>query len=469
MMNEEEFSNWYNDIIEKANLSDKRYPIKGMNVWTPYGWKVMTNIDRHMRNEMERTKHDEVCFPLLIPEDQFAKEAEHIKGFDEQVYWVTHAGKNQLDVRLLLRPTSETAMYPMFSLWVRSHADLPLKIFQIVNTFRYETKQTRSFVRVREIHFFEAHTCHADFEDAERQIKEDVEVMDRLSKKLCLPYLLSKRPNWDKFAGAVYTLGVDIFMPTGKALQIASIHQYKENFSKAYNIKYEDENGNHKDVHQTTYGMSERVLGAVIGVHGDKKGLIMPPSIAPIQIVIIPVLAKGKNEEILKKNRELKEELNNNGFRAFLDERDIRPGSKYFDWEIKGVPIRIELGPRDIENKVAIVVRRDTGKKIEIKREKLIDVLKKIMDDISTELYKKAEAQLKNNILSCKTIDEIKSAESFVKIDWCGNDDCGQRICEESGFTMLGTPVNSEKLDKQAKCVLCNKEAATKAYMARTY
>ncbi|HEQ79109.1 MAG TPA: proline--tRNA ligase, partial [Euryarchaeota archaeon] len=197
-MNEEEFSQWYNDVIERAQLCDKRYPIKGMNIWKPYGWKVMKLIDRAIHEEMERTNHDEVCFPLLIPEDEFQKEADHIEGFGDDVYWVTHAGKNGLEVKLLLRPTSETAMYSIFPLWIRSHGDLPLKIYQIVNVFRYETKQTRAFIRVREIHFFEAHTCHVDFEDAERQIAEDLEVMERISRDLCIPYFMNKRPEWDK-------------------------------------------------------------------------------------------------------------------------------------------------------------------------------------------------------------------------------------------------------------------------------
>ena len=222
-----DFSRWYNDVLKYADLCDKRYPIKGMNVWTPYGWKIMRLIDEHIRRELDSTGHGEVNFPLLIPKSEFQKEADHIKGFDSQVYWVTHGGLNELDVPMLLRPTSETAMYPMFSLWVRSHTDLPLKTYQIVNTFRYETKQTRAFIRVREIHFFEAHTCHRDFEDAERQIGEDLEIMDRLGDRLCLPCLKRKRPEWDKFAGADYTIGIDCYMPSGKTLQLGSVHQYR--------------------------------------------------------------------------------------------------------------------------------------------------------------------------------------------------------------------------------------------------
>jgi prolyl-tRNA synthetase len=296
----EDFNEWYNEIVELADLCDKRYPIKGMNVWRPYGWKLMTHVDRMMREEMDKTDHKEVCFPLLIPESLFKKEEEHIEGFGSEVYWVTHAGDSELEERWLLRPTSETAMYPVFSLWIRSHADLPLKTYQIVNTFRYETKQTRAFIRVREIHFFEAHTCHVDFEDAEKQIQEDKDIADRLFKKICLPYLFSKRPDWDKFAGAYYTISIDVLMPSSKTLQLGSIHQYRDNFSKPYEISYEAEDGKHKYCHQTTYGMSERILGALVGIHGDNKGLVLPPMVAPTQVVIIPVIFKGKEKEIME-------------------------------------------------------------------------------------------------------------------------------------------------------------------------
>ena len=215
---------------------------------------------------------------------------------------------------------------------------LPLKTFQIVNTFRYETKQTRAFIRVREIHFFEAHTCHIDFEDAEKQIKEDKEIAHRFFKKLCLPYVFSKRPEWDKFAGAFYTISIDVLMPSGRTLQIGSIHQYRDNFAKPYEISYETEKGDHAFCHQTTYGMSERLLGALIGVHGDNKGLIMPPEVAPIQVVIIPIIFKGKEQNCPRSCETLQEKLLEEGIRSHIDDRDITPGNKYYDWELKGVP-----------------------------------------------------------------------------------------------------------------------------------
>src|SRR4030043_455050 len=326
-----EFSEWFHNILEEAEIIDTRYPVKGMHVWLPQGFKIRKHTLNILKEILDED-HEEVLFPLLIPEDELAKEAIHVKGFEEEVYWITHGGLTELNKKLALRPTSETAMYPMFSLWVRSHTDLPLKTYQIVNTFRYETKQTRAFIRVREIHFFEAHTCHIDFEDAEKQIQEDKDIAYRLMNKLCLPYVLNKRPEWDKFAGAYYTISIDVLMPSGRTLQIGSIHQYRDNFPKPYEISFETEKGAHAFCHQTTYGMSERLLGALIGVHGDNKGLIMPPEVAPLQVVIIPIIFKGKEQGVLEVCTALQKKLLQMNIRSSIDDREITPGNKYYDW-----------------------------------------------------------------------------------------------------------------------------------------
>jgi len=463
MKKAEDFSEWYNEIVEKANLTDKRYPIKGMNVWTPYGWKIMQAIDSHIRQEFDATDHQEVCFPLLIPEDQFAKEKEHIKGFDTEVFWVTHAGLNPLDVKLLLRPTSETAMYPIFALWVRSHADLPLKTYQIVNTFRYETKQTRAFIRVREIHFFESHTCHADFEDAERQIREDYDVLAVLAKRWCLPYRLLKRTGWDKFPGASYTVGIDTLLPSGRSLQLGSIHQYMENFSKPYEIKYEDDRGEHKYVHQTTFGMSERLVGAIVAIHGDDKGLVLPPEVATTQVVIVPVLAKGETEKVSKAARDLYDELKSAGLRVRLDERDVRPGVKYYDWELKGVPLRLELGKRDIEKVKVTFVRRDTGEKSLTDRSKVVAEVKDMLAIIAKEMLGRALKGMDEGIVTVKSLENLP--EKIIRTGWCGGEDCGHEIESRSDMDILGTPVDGEKFT--GTCVICGKPTRTPVYMAR--
>ncbi|DAC72463.1 MAG TPA: proline--tRNA ligase [Thermoplasmata archaeon] len=463
----EDFNEWYNEIVELADLCDKRYPIKGMNIWRPYGWKLMNNVDRLIRDEMEKTSHQEVCFPLLIPESFFKKEEEHIEGFGKEVFWVTHAGQNQLEERWLLRPTSETAMYPIFSLWIRSHTDLPLKTFQIVNTFRYETKQTRAFIRVREIHFFEAHTCHVDFEDAERQIKEDKEIANRLLNRLCLPYVFSKRPEWDKFAGAFYTISIDVLMPSGRTLQIGSIHQYRDNFAKPYEISYETEKGSHAFCHQTTYGMSERLLGALIGVHGDNKGLIMPPEVAPIQVVIIPIIFKGKEQDVLQACQTLHESLLREGLRSHIDDRETTPGNKYYDWELKGVPLRVEIGPRDIEKNAFTMVRRDLSKKTSVPlkdAEKAIHAELKVLEK---DLYANAVKLLNDNMHCVLTVEDAKQKSGIIALPWCGNKDCALEIENVLEGNTLGEPIENARCTDP--CPVCGAPAKTWIRYAKSY
>ena len=460
---EKNFDEWYNEIVEKAELCDKRYPIKGMNVWLPYGWNLMQNIDAIIREEMKKTGHKEVYFPLLIPEIFFKKEEEHIKGFSQEVFWVTHAGKNELEEKMLLRPTSETAIYPMFSLWIRSHADLPLKIYQIVNTFRYETKMTKAFIRVREIHFFEAHTAHATFEEAENQVKEDIKIAEKFFRKLCIPFLLSRRPEWDKFAGAFYSIGIDVLMPSLRALQVGSIHQYKQNFSKPFDIRYESMDGKHHYCHQTTYGMSERVLGAIIGLHGDEKGLVLPSSIAPIKIVIVPILFKGWEEKIMNECKKLKEEIELMNLSCHVDERDKTPGNKFYDWELKGVPLRIEVGPRDIQKGVFTLVSRD-GIKKEINRNE-IEKIKDELVDFDERLYDKAKKFMNENI---HRIKKIEGKEGIVEIPWCGNEECSQKIEEKLDMKSLGVPLEKNNI-KNAKCPICGEKATKWLRLAKSY
>ncbi|MFQ6106075.1 MAG: proline--tRNA ligase [Thermoplasmata archaeon] len=465
MRKREEFSEWYDEAIQNADICDKRYPIKGMNVWTPYGWKIMTLMDSFIRDELNRTNHDEVHFPVLIPEEEFAKEAQHIRGFEEGVYWVTHAGLNPLDVRLLLRPTSETAMYPMFSLWVRSHADLPLKTYQIVEVYRYETKQTRTLIRVREIHFFESHTCHATFEEAEEQIREDLEIMDNLAKTFCIPYLKMKRPDWDKFAGAHYSVGVDSLMPTGRTMQNGGIHQYRDNFSRAYDIKYEDEKGEHQYVHQTTFGLSERLLGGIVALHGDDRGIVLPPEVAPIQVIIIPIPEKGAQEEILAGARDIGLQLAGCGIRSKTDDRDIRPGAKFYEWERKGVPLRLEFGRNEMKDGAVTLVRRHDMKKETASRTEMVDVVQRSLNEIQKDLWERASEELAQGI---RTIENLGDARTGInRVGWCGEESCGHEMEDVTGMSVLGTLYDGEEF--KGKCIVCGNPTRTAAYLARTY
>ena len=460
----EDFSEWYNEIIERAGLRDKRYPVKGMDVWTPYGWAAMRLVDDLIRRELTRTAHQEVNFPLLIPETEFRKEAEHIRGFEDEVYWVTHAGKNELDIRMCLRPTSETAMYPIFALWIRSHADLPLKVFQIVSTFRYDTKQTRTFLRVREIHFFESHTAHVDAEDAERQIYEDLEIMERLGRDLCIPYLVLRRPEWDKFPGSFYSLAADAYTAAGRTLQVATFHHYRDNFAKAYNVTYEAEDGSRRFAHQTTYGMSERLLGAVVAIHGDDRGIVLPPAVAPVQVVLVPIPEKGRQDVILEEARKLAAELGEH-VRVKLDERDIRPGAKFFEWEQRGVPLRVELGPRDLADGVVTLIRRDATERSTVARADAVRAVVDVIRLIQADLYGRAERDLRAHIVDIATPEEAR--EAINRIGWCGAESCGQQVEADTGMSLLGMPFVRESYE--GTCIVCGKPTDTPAYLARTF
>jgi len=459
----ENFSEWYNEVIEAAGLVDKRYPVKGMHVWLPYGWELMRNIDEYFRKIFTDYGHREVNFPLLIPETEFKKEAEHIRGFEDEVFWVTHGGLDPLDVKLIIRPTSETAMYPMFSLWIRTHADLPLKIFQIVNVFRYETKQTRTFIRMREVHFFEAHTAHATAEDSERQIREDMEIWEKIARKLALPYVLVRKTDWDKFPGADYSIGAETIMPSGRTLQVATIHQYFQNFSKPYNIKYLKEDGEHEYVHQTTFGMSERLIGAIVGIHGDDRGLILPPEIAPIQVVIVPIVSKNK-EGVLEEARKIREELS--GFRVHLDDRDnYTPGYKFYDWELRGVPLRLEIGPRDMERGQVVLVRRDTGEKITVSRDEYVDRIASLLEDIQEAMFKRAQEEMEERIKKVSSLEEVRENDAVSAVSWCGSEECGHEIEDRTEKKIIGMPMRREK----GKCIICGKETEIVALVAKPY
>ena len=482
-----DFNAWYPAIVEIAELVDKRYPIKGMDVWRPYGWKAMRCIDSLTHSEMERTDHEEVRFPLLIPEDLLDKEnrlvsllkrareegvdpselrvEEEETGFKKEVYWVKHAGETELDVPMFLRPTSETAMYTMFPLWIRSHADLPLKTYQIVNTFRYETKQTRSFIRVREIHFFEAHTAHADEDCASRQIQQDLEIVGRLMDNMSLPVIMSKRPVWDTFPGAWYTIAIDVIMPNGRTLQVASCHHYKDQWAKAFDMTYQDENGQTQYCHQTTYGMSERLLGAVVGMHGDDNGLIFPPKIAPIQVILMPVAAH-KNPAVNQTVLDVAEKLRESGLRIKVDDRDLRPGQKYWDWEIKGVPLRLEIGPRDVENGNAFAARR-TGGKEPIPLSNIVNSVKQQLDMVHTELSSRSQSHVDECIVKLKSLDQEILDGHIYEVPFDGTDADAEMLEKSTGLAILGDAM-TEYVDDQV-CIVSGKMTRRKQHLARMY
>lgn len=483
----DDFNSWYPFIVEAAELVDKRYPIKGMDVWRPYGWRTMKLIDALTHEEMERTEHEEVNFPLLIPENLLEKENALVArlkrareegvdpddlrdedeegGFKKEVYWVKHAGDNELDIPMFLRPTSETAMYTMFPLWVRSHKDLPLKVYQMVNTFRYETKQTRSFIRVREIHFFEAHTAHADEDCATRQIAQDLEIVDNLMHDLCLPVIKAKRPVWDTFPGAWYTIGIDAIMPNGRTLQVASCHHYRDQWAKAFDLTYENLDAQQQHCHQTTYGMSERLLGAIVGMHGDDNGLIMPPAIAPYQVVICPMIRKNSEVDTVTKAKEVATILKAAGLRVKVDSRDIHAGQKYFDWEIKGVPLRLDIGPRDIENDSAFAARR-TGGKEPLPLATIAEDCKRVLSEISDELRARAKSHTENVVIQLTDLEKVEDGKIY-ELAFDGTDAHAETIERTTGLSFLGDA--TDPYDEERPCFMSGKMTTRRVILAKTY
>jgi prolyl-tRNA synthetase len=466
-----EFSEWYNDILWRAEIMDVRYPVKGLYVWYPFGFGIRKRVYGVLRELLDRD-HEETLFPLLIPENEFMKEAEHIKGFEEEVYWVTHGGTSPLDVKLALRPTSETAIYPMYALWVRSHADLPIKFYQIVNTFRYETKHTRPLIRLREITSFkEAHTVHATWEDAEATVEDAIALYREFYARMCVPVLISKRPDWDKFPGADYTIAVDTIMPDGRTLQIGTVHHLGDHFSKTFSICYEDVSGQQQYCYQTCYGISERSIAALISLHGDDRGLALPSEVAPVQIVIVPVIMKKRQEDVIAAAAELKQELESAGFRVKVDSRDMRPGAKYYYWEMKGVPLRIEVGPRDIDGGVVTAVTR-FGEKSPIARTGLIAGVQEKMNAMNDQMIGRATQHIKDHLFVVTDVDGLKEAvkAGVAAVHWCGDKGCADRLEEAADASVLGTEVRTDLLDKKSGCcVICGKPDAVMTLVGRSY
>ncbi len=465
----ENFDEWFHDILENANITDSRYPIKGMAVWMPYGFQIRKHSMNIIKKLLDKD-HEEVLFPMLVPETELAKEGIHVKGFEDEVYWVTQGGQTPLNEKLALRPTSETAIYPMYALWIRTHMDLPIKYYQIVNTFRYETKHTRPLIRVREITTFkEAHTAHATKEESDDQIQDFIKIYKEFFDDLGIPYLISKRPEWDKFPGADYTMAFDVIMPNGKTLQIGTIHNLGQTFAKTFDITFEDKDGEHKLVYQTCAGVSDRVIASVISVHGDDKGLRLPPKVSPNQVTIIPILFKKGKEEVLAKCSQIKQQLEAKGLRVELDDRDIRPGKKFNDWELKGTAIKLELGPRDLENNITIAMRRDEGEKIELPLDDtLADNVMELLDKSQNNLSQTAWNFKKEHVKFTENLDEITElveAGNVVEFYWCGDETIGKEIEEKTGYDILG--IHGEICE--GKCIASDNDARYIALIAKTY
>ena len=474
----ESFGRWFDWVISAAEIYDYgRYPVKGVGIWMPYGFKIREKVLDILRTLLNSRGHEEVLFPLLIPEDMLRKEGEHVRGFEDEVYWITHGGLDQLDVKLALRPTSEVAITYMETLWYKSYKQLPKKLYQVVSFFRYETKATRPMIRLREVTTFkEAHTLHESFEDADRQVQEAIEIYSKFFDMLGIPYIISKRPEWDKFPGAIYTVAFDTLMPDGRALQIGTVHHLGQTFTRVFETIIHKKDETQDYGWQTSYGVSDRVIASIISVHGDDKGAILPPSIAPMQVAVVPIPSQDDKEtqDVWKYAEEIDGELKKAGFSSIADlDRDRRPVDKFYYYEIKGVPVRIEVGPRELRERSVTIFRRDTLSRIRASRDDVARVVRETLEDIERNLKKRSWDEFRSYIRRVGTIEEaaniISSRAGIVEIPWCGREKCAIEIVERSGASkMLGTPLEIQDLGN-IKCPICGERARIVARIAKTY
>ena len=474
---EEDFSAWYTELINKAELADIRYNVKGFVVYREWATITIKKMYAKYEELLEKNGHLPLIMPSLIPESNFLLESQHVEGFAPEVFWVTEAGSSgKLTERLALRPTSETALYKMYPLWIRSYKDLPFKRYLSCQVWRYETKMTRPFFRGREFHWIESHNVFSTMEGAMDQVKEDMEMTyQMLQDEFGIPIIFFERPQWDKFAGAVSTYAADALMGSGKVLQQPSTHLLGQNFSKPFNIKFIDKDGEEKYGYQTCYGPAiSRIYGAMIAYLGDDKGLILPFDIAPVQIAIIPILYKGKEEQVLEKSREVFEKLKKK-YIVKIDESDESVGSKFYYWELKGVPLRIEIGPKDVENQQLVIVKRHDGKKFTIKEDDLINKVDELAQNYTKEIKEKSlvnfEAQIEITYEKDAAIEAINNGK-IVCCGFCSIDmdayQCAEVVEKETGGEIRGKRVDEEK-HEFATCLICGKPAGCTVYIAKSY
>ncbi|MBU2616335.1 MAG: proline--tRNA ligase [Nanoarchaeota archaeon] len=468
----ENFSEWYSQIIEKAELVEIRTGMKGFIVIRPWGTQTIEKMYEFYEEELQKNKHKPVMMPTLIPESNLKKESSHIQGFTPEVFWLKTKPDEE---KLALRPTSETLFTPMFKLWIRSHRDLPMKLYQRCQVFRLDTKATRPLIRGREFHWIEAHDAFATKTEAEAQVQEDIKMTeDIMHQKFCVPFLPMKRPEWDKFAGAEYTIGSDSLMPDGKLIQQPSTHLMGQKFSKAFDAKFKNEKGQEEYLWTTAYGPAmSRILVSIISLHGDDSGLVLPFCISPTQIVIVPIYKKENQEKIMKYAEDLKEKLKN--YRIEIDDRDTySPGWKFNEWELKGVPFRIEIGEKEMKNKGITLFHRDTKNKETLPVGKL-NKIKEYSEDFDKRLKNQADKFFKSRLTNCKTKGELKEAMNkgmVARVEFCSTKSeglpCAEIIEKEVNAEVRGTLANKKEIPKGG-CIICNKKANEIVYIGRSY
>lgn len=464
---DEDFAQWYTDIVKKAELADYS-SVKGCMIIRPYAYAMWESIQSYLDKKFKETGHENVYMPMFIPESLLQKEKDHVEGFAPEVAWVTHIGDEELTEKLCVRPTSETLFCEHYAKIVQSYKDLPKLYNQWCSVVRCE-KTTRPFLRTTEFLWQEGHTIHETKEEAENETKRMLNTYaDLCENVLAMPVLKGKKTEKEKFAGGEDTYTIEALMHDGKALQAGTSHFLGQNFAKSFGMQYSDREGKLQYVYQTSWGVTTRLLGAIIMVHGDDNGLVVPPRIAPTQVIIVPV-AQHK-EGVLEKANELKDRIAKVA-RVKLDDSDKMPGWKFSEYEMKGVPIRLEVGPRDIENNQVILARRDTGDKITVSMDDLETKIPELLDDIHKNMFEKAKKNVEEKTHAAINMDQFKdiveNKTGFVKAMWCGDRACEDKIREETGATSRCMPFDQEEVSDT--CVCCGKKAKKLVYWGRAY
>ena len=465
----ENISEWYNQLMFLADILDDRYDVKGMAVWKPYGYRIMLNIKAVWDKLFQENGIEEVYFPLIVPIEYCEQNASWWEGFKSEGFKVIAGSENK--IQGVIRPTGEPAIYPMYSKWVRTKGDLPIRFYETVNSYRYETKSTRPLIRTREITVWhEIHTAHATKEEAEKEFKLHQELYDKLWEHLALPPFKVRKPIWECFPGAVGAIEYYTTTPSGRVMENGSVNNLGQAYAKKFNIKFKDEEGKEQYAWQLCTGNGARLLGGAFLVHGDNKGLIIPPKIAPVQVVIVPILFKGKEKPVLDKSKEIFEDLKDKA-RVKLDERENKSaGEKFYEWEIKGVPVRIEIGPKDLEKKIVTLARRDTSTKEQVEFSQIKKRVKEVLDEIHANLLKKATDMLQNQLKPANTFEEIKTnlkAGKISSVFWCNDEKCYDKLARiEEGLEGFGTDPTEKE---EGTCIVCKKKTKTRLYVAKSY
>ena len=477
-------SEWYTQVVKKAELA-KYADIKGCMIIKPYGMKLWESIKENFDNKITDTGVDNAYFPLFLTEEQLEKEGDIMDGFDPEVAWITHAGEKELEEKVAIRPSSESVISPYMADEIRSHRDLPFRVNQWANVVRWEATDTRPFLRTREFLWQEGHTAHATEEGADEETMLRLEqYQEVIEDHLAIPSILGYKPEHDKFPGAKYTTTIETLMPDGKSIQSGTSHQLGQHFAEAFEIEFEDENSNTQTCYTTSWGLSTRTIGALIMAHGDDDGLRLPPSVAPTQVVVVPIYQEDNQEKVVEYAEKISQELKQKGLRVNFDDREHRtPGYKFNEWELKGVPLRIEVGPNEIEEKAVTTVRRDNGEKeMGIDKDKFISNAEDVLDDIQESMYNELEEYQQENIREADSKNEILAtigkSRGYVKTRWCGKEECEEEIKDEVSAEIVVLPfqedskpatIQEEGEEISGDCAVCGESAERWAYFAKNY